>query len=456
MNAVPKNLYDFLPVALQTAACSLYSWKLNSSRYDASFDNILKEAEERLSWSSDRIQDYRNRKLQAFVKHAVESVPYYRRLFRQYDLDPNTIRSIEDLNSLPILTKSEAIKQGNALRSDVVPNNQILMTHTSGSTGAGFHFATTRKADRMQWATWWRYYRMHGIFRTTPSAAFLAQRVVPINETRAPFWRRDVFTGRTFFSSYHMSPENLPDYLGELRQRKFPWIQGRPSSLTLLASFIVDTGADLGYQVRWITSASENLSTAQAALIEKAFGVKPIQHYGMAEAVANISQHSDGMLRLDEDFAAIELKPGEYARSVRIIGTNFTNLATPLIRYDTGDIAEVDSPTFPRVVTTLEGRGEDFIVLANGQKIGAINRAFEDATNVREAQIHQSIPGEITVLVAKRPNFSNSDEENLRTSLRDYLGAEMRIEFEYTSMVERTTSGKVRAVVSQIENARRI
>ena len=43
-------------------------------------------------------------------------------------------------------------------------------------------------------------------------------------------------------------------------------------------------------------------------LIERAFGVLPLEHYGMAEAVANVSMCPSRRLHVDEDFAATELR----------------------------------------------------------------------------------------------------------------------------------------------------
>lgn len=450
-----QRIYTTLPVSLQNLACSFYSWKLNSRRYASPFDKVLAEAEERLAWPPDKLMEFRNARLRAFVRHAADTVPYYRRLFAEIGFDPKSVYGPEDLATIPILTKSEAIKQGSDIYSERVPKSERMMTHTSGSTGAGFHFPTTVQADREQWAMWWRYYRMHGIARGTPSAAFLAQHLVPIEQVNPPFWRHDSATKRTFFSAYHMSEENLPAYLAALRASMPRWIQGRPSSLAILAGYIADSGDRLDHPVEWITSASENLTDHQANLIETAFGVRPIQHYGMAEAIGNISQHPDGVLRVDEDFATIEFLDHPETKTKRIVGTNVTNLATPLIRYDPGDLALMRGGGFPREVEKFEGRGEDFIVLKNGQKIGAVNRIFEDSINIKEAQIRQKTPGKIAVLVVKRAGYTAKDDATLIASLMHYLGSDIEIDIEYTSMVERTPSGKARAVVSEIKGARR-
>ena len=129
-----------------------------------------------------------------------------------------------------------------------------------------------------------------------------------------------------------------------------------------------------------MTVGAENLLAQQAALIRQAFGVKPRQHYGMSEAVANFSECEQGRLHVDEDFAAVEFLPNP-AGGYKIIGTNLSNLATPLIRYEVGDVASLaDAPCDcgrpGRVVAAVDGRKEDYVVLKNGSRLGRMDHIF--------------------------------------------------------------------------------
>jgi len=161
----------------------------------------------------------------------------------------------------------------------------------------------------------------------------------------------------------------------ELRRRKPPWLSGLASQLALIASYLVETKTDLGYEVRWITTSSENLLPMHVNLIERAFGVRPKRHYGMVEAIANISECDKGKLHVDEKFGTTEFIP--ITESLyRVVGTNVTNPAMPLIRYECNDHVTIDpvescSCGRPgRVVTRIDGRQEDYVVLRNGVRLG--------------------------------------------------------------------------------------
>ena len=450
-----ESFYRRLPVFLQNTACGLVGWRIQRTRYGAGFQRHLKETEERADWSQDRILEYRDTRLRAFVEHCAETVPYYRRLFKREGIDPKRIRTQSDLKQVPILTKSAVRQNYPEMLSEAVPPRQRVRAHTSGTTGAGLRFASTLDAIQQQWATWWRYRRWHGIEMDTWCGYFGGASIVPIAQTSPPFWRYNRPGRQVLFSGYHISPENLDCYVEELRRRRPPWIHGYPSAIGLLASHLIDTQTDLGYQVRSITVGSENFLAQQSSRIDRALGVRPRQHYGMAEAVANISQCESGSLHVDEDFSAVEFLPHLNGSGDRIIGTNFTNLATPLLRYDTGDIAVLADGVCScgrpgRVVQSIDGRCEDYIVLKNGALVGRLDHIFKDLVNIREAQIRQSQVGEISICVVRGNAYTDTDERQLLRETRRRLGDGMTVYIQYVENLQRTTTGKLRLVVSNL------
>ena len=143
--------------------------------------------------------------------------------------------------------------------------------------------------------------------------------------------------------------------------------------------------------LKFITIGAENLLVHQKQLIENVFKVAVRQHYGLAEAVANISESPFGELIIDNDFCYLEFIPiDEYSDSYKIIGTNITNTAFPLIRYDTNDIATIQrQPDGSTKILSIDGRKEDYIELVDGSRIGRLDHIFKDLIYVKEAQILQ-------------------------------------------------------------------
>jgi phenylacetate-CoA ligase len=454
----PEAIYQRLPILLQNLACSFVGWRTERTRYDSQFDKIFEEVLARTFWSEDQIVDFRNRRLASMVQSGVAAIPLYSEKFSEAGLAPSDVSSLADLASLPIITKDEARERAADLVSTAI-SGKTRMVHTSGTTGAALRFPVTVRAVQEQWAVWWRFRQWHGIERGTWCGLFAGRSIVPSTQQRSPFWRTNHPGRQLLFSGYHMSEASLPAYVEELRRRRLPWLHGYPSLLALLASYMLEHGVDLGYQLRWISTGAENLLPHQAATIERAFGVKPIEHYGLTEGVANISECELGSLHVDEDYAAVEFVPVGQDGAHRIVGTNLTNPVAPLLRYDTQDVATVVAGSTcrcgrpGRVVERIDGRLEDYVVLRNGARIGRMDHIFKDMVNIQEAQIRQARPGELTICVVRGAGFGEKDEQDLIRETAKRVGPETDVRIDYVQSLPRSKTGKLRFVVSEIPEA---
>lgn len=450
-----ERIYMRLPVPLQNLGCSLEGLRIQRKRYGAGFRRELTEAERRSTLSHVEVSELRDRRLRAFVRHCAATVPYYRNLFRELGVRPEDIHSLDDLKVFPILTKTTVQERADEFVSEVAKSYTCDLIHTSGTTGGGLHLLAAREAIQEQWAIWWRYRRWYGIQPGTWCAYFGGRSLVPAEQSNPPFWRTNFAGHQLFFSAYHLSPANLKLYAEKLRSARLPWLHGYPSLLALLAAFIVDSGFDLGYQPKWVTTGAENLLPQQAEILQRAFGVRPIQHYGLAEAVANISECRQGNLHVDEDFACVEFI-GEGSER-KVVGTNLSNYATPLLRYDAQDTVSIgdrrcDCGLPGRIVESIDGRQEDYVVLKNGARVGRLDHIFKDMVHVREAQIVQQEPGRIRVRLVRGSGYAEADEKQLRREFAQRLGVDVDIDIEYVEQLPRTRSGKLRFVISEMRD----
>ena len=448
--------YSHLPTWLQNLAVSGRGWQIQRRRFDATFEKYLANYSKRTYWDQQAIAEFRDRRLREFLRIAVEQTTFYQSLYGLSADQVRDIRSLKDLQSLPIIDKAQVQTRHAELFRHGLSKNEYAIQHTSGSTGAGLRFPATHDSHREQWAVWWRYRNWHGLQRDEQCLYFGGRSVVPLRQTGPPYWRYNRPGRQILFSGYHLGPVTAEAYLHEMQRSGLRWIHGYPSLVSLLGQYALERNIKLN--IRWVTTGAESLLENQKVIIRNAFGVNPLEHYGMAEAVANISQCPEGALHVDEDFAAVEFVPTETPNLYRVIGTGFSNAAFPLVRYDVGDLVMLgerscDCGRPGRVVEQVDGRQEDFVILKNGSRLGRLDHIFKDSTNIKEAQIVQSKIGEITIRVVRGYKFQEQDERQLRAAIDERMGEFMDYTITYVEQIERTKRGKLRFVLSTVDSS---
>ena len=65
----------------------------------------------RAYWPRDRLREYQSKKVRRIVRYAYDYVPFYHNRLREEGIKPSEIRTVADLNKLPILRKDEIRKK---------------------------------------------------------------------------------------------------------------------------------------------------------------------------------------------------------------------------------------------------------------------------------------------------------------------------------------------------------
>lgn len=448
------NIYNKLPIFAQNIACSIEGYKINKLRFNKEFWSYLGQYENRLDMTDKDLTDYRDRRLQKIILHAYNNVPYYTRTFDELGISPMDIKNLDDLKVLPILNKKILRENHEDFIARNIPRKDMLLQTTSGSTGTSLHIMSTKQSINEQWAVWWRYRRALGINFNDWCAYFASRPVVPSNQSKPPFWRVNYPGKQLHFSGFHGTEENYFEYFKKLKSSGIKWIHGYPSSITPFASFMIENDLTLGNQIQFVTTGGENIYEYQRSIILKAFGVPAYSHYGLTEGAANFSENQEGELIIDEDFAAVEfLRNNDGTHN--IIGTNLTNYAMPLIRWNTDDLATVDSSfddfNIRRTIEFVDGRNAEYIILPNGTKIGTLSALFTETKTFVEAQLYQKSNYDLIIRVVKTVGDSSDDELKVRKLLKERIGDSINIEFSYLNKIPRSKNGKLRYVISEVK-----
>ncbi len=393
-------------------------------------------------------------KIRAFMIQAA-ATPFWKKRFEAYGVNLQAEDILSEIARLPIIAKQE-VKDNAGDINNLLSGEKLIWHHTSGTTGSGLVFPQTALMEQQQWAVWWRYRMMHGLQPGTWNGWFGGRSIASVKQQHPPFYRVNYPMKQVMFSAHHLKKDTVALYVKQLQKRKITWLHGYPSQISLLASLMKEMGmVNVLPDLKVITTGSENLLGNQQDIITEVLGVPIVQHYGLAEGASNISQHPDGTLRPDQDFAYTEFVPvsADDPGLCRIIGTNYHNPAFPLIRYDTGDIARVRWDNGVPVVLSIDGRQEDYITLPDGLKLGRLDHIFKKLTEVREAQIYQPEINRIVLRIVKNDGYDASGQEKmLLAETRKRLGHNISIEIEYLADIPRTKSGKLRFVISEVSS----
>jgi phenylacetate-CoA ligase len=145
----------------------------------------------------------------------------------------------------------------------------------------------------------------------------------------------------------------------------------------------------------------------------------------------------------------------------RVLVTDLLNRSMPLIRYEIGDLASLDTDmrcpcgrSLP-LIGNIQGRTSDFLRLPSGRMIAGPSLALlaADMRDVRQVQfIQASDPAHVILKVVAGNDYSQRTEEELRRRMQPYLEQESRLTIVTADSIPSEPSGKYRFVKTTEEN----
>jgi phenylacetate-CoA ligase len=442
------------------ATMPLHAWKIGRRTRDLYLE--LKQSE----WfSRSELDDLQLRKLQRLVQHAYVHVPYYRDAMRAAGIDPAAITSLEDIQRLPLLSKSD-VRSGLyfELFADNHDKRKMHRISTSGSTGEPFvtygdtyqlefRFATTLRA--LEWTGWRFGDRQARLWHQT-----IGMSPLEIVRERVDAW----FMRRLFIPAYEMSPDALDDFVRRIREHRPVLVDGYAESFNFLAHYATE-GGNPGFSPKAIMSSAQMLTDSSREAIEKAFGARVFDKYGSREfsGIAYECGQSRDHHVMDESYLVellVDGRPANPGEIGEVVITDLNNFSVPLIRYRIGDLAMAVDQSTPCAcgralyrIGRIEGRTQAIVHAADGTWLPGTFFAhfFKDYEYaVRFFQIHQAEVGSMTLRLVKGSRFTDRALDELLAGLRDFTGADMRIDVEFVDEIPLGVTGKRAPVVSEV------
>ena len=456
-----QKFYDKAPYWTQNIMLNIYSLSIHWERYGKPFARAFEELQQTQWYSPEQIREYQLVRLQKLIKHAYETVPFYRKRYDEYGVRPEDIKDLHDITRFPILTREDVRSAGNEMVSSHYSKRKLFHGHTSGTTGSPLSCYWDKQTCVYNNATDWRQKFWGGVNYGEGIALLLGRTIVPTNKKNPPFWQHDRIHNMLWMSSFHLSEKYLPHYIKKLSHYQPAAIEAYPSTAYILARYLKKTGQKL--PVKAVFTSSETLLPTQRELIEEYFQGPVFDFYGMAERVAFAGQcpeaheyHLSFEYALNEtvDAAGKKVEPGQEGY---LVGTSLHNFGMPFIRYKTSDVTSIITdqckcgrhmPRFSGITT----KDEDIIVTPEGKLISSsvLTHPFKPLDAVQESQIVQEDVDCLRVKIVRREGYTDNDSDKLVAALRERVGPSIRIDLEFVDHIPRTKAGKFRWVISKV------
>ena len=399
------------------------------------------------------------RQLEPLLRHAHESVPWYRERWAG-KFDPEQTLTYDVFRRLPLLTRRDIQDNFAQMRSDCIPqgHGQVEEMTTSGSTGAPVRFLGTG-LDAVLWdALTLRDHVWHRRDLGAKLAVIRRETTLGRNDNWGPATQGVVATGPAVSNSVQLNVATLFDWL---RAERPGYLLSYPSLIRDLVTHGLDHGLALE-GLREVRTIAESVGEEVRDLCSSAWGVSVTDVYSASEVgylALQCPDHSgyhiqsEGVLLEVLDDEGGPCAPGDVGR---VVVTGLRNFAMPLVRYDIGDYAEVGEacpcgrglPVLRRIL----GRVRNTLVTADGQRFWPTfgKRALAAVAPIRQYQfVQRSFELVEARLVAATP-LTTEQEDHVRRSIQSQMPDGVHLAITYRDRLERGAGGKFEDFVSEV------
>ena len=313
--------------------------------------------------------------LLAVARHSAKNSRHFAARMKAAGLDAPALAKEGELARLPPLTREELVRAGDALFCKYCPpsHGSIAATSTSGSTGEP---VTVRRTGRcgLQWLAF--TLREHLWHNRDFSGRLAVLRATISEPIETPDWGPPCsLLFRTGAGSAMPATRSVQEICQWLSAFDPAHLLVLPSTLAALVADMAQTGQRLS-RLKSIRTLSETVHPELREATSRVLGVPIHDSYTSQEAGIMATQCAEGSYHVSETILLEVLdaagQPCGVGQTGRIVVTDLVNFATPLIRYEIGDYAEVGAPcacgrSLP-VIRRFLGRERNLVLLPDGAR----------------------------------------------------------------------------------------
>lgn len=369
----------------------------------------------------DSLESLQSAKLRNRVRHAYDTIPYYRRLLDDHKVSPSDIRTIEDMDKLPVVRKSDLKRHDLMadLRSSDIPRSDCILHRSTGTTGEPFYVVKSVADFKTI---------LHSLYHRRKTWAGLGHggRGIAMGNREnlvRSFERTHVKPSQILMGA---QPINGKEFMRVYDAYKPEYIRAYPEVLVYLGRYALGNG--LNPTLKAAMTGGNSLLPRDRELIEKAFDTKVSESYLSTEMELIASECEHGSKHLFSDHIVAETLEAKGAgRAGNAVLTNLDSRAMPFIRYETGDLISFTGKRCKcgRCLPVIETKGRATDVIITPEKRFLYLQSFVDFffgfKGVLNFRIVQDEERHVSVTLHVDGSFSRDGEQKISDALSERL-----------------------------------
>lgn len=383
--------------------------------------------------------------LYELLNHAVNTTEYY-----------SSYKGYKALRDFPIVDKNIIKENQERILSNEYIDKELHSMSTSGSTGTPFTIYQDINKRKRVLAEIIYFGRICG-YKLGDKNTFLRVWTEENKKSKLDAWKQNLI----MIDISNLNNQNLENIRSILKGKdKIKCILGYATSLDALSSYLIEKKdtPDM-FNVEIVISSAEILQETTRNNLKKVFGCNVVSRYSNQEngilaqelidsnyfIINNASYHIE-FLKIDSDQEA------DFGELSRIVITDLFNFATPVIRYDTGDLAIVEEhDKYGKVIKRIEGRKRDFIYNTSGGLVSpsAVTVNMWKFSKIKQYQLIQN--GKSDYILKLNGAKGVYDDNEIIKLFKSFLGEDANIKIKHIEGIPLLSSGKFQTTICKYD-----
>lgn len=439
------------------SACSGIAWPAPTGELASRLLALQYQFEQTQWWPEERLRALQLQQFNQVLRHALATVPYYRERFPHVNGDLGW----REYGELPVSSRREIQLAGNTLHSGAPPQSHgaVVSTQSSGSTASPLVTLGTAWTQLLWHSLLLRDHVWHGRDLRGKLAAIRSK----TDDGEAPSWGVATSPFITGPSAVRSLTVDIDEQLDWLVGENPDYLLTLATNLRELAQRSHERGLRLP-RLKQARSFGEMLQPDARNVVRRAWGVVIADSYSSEELgyIALQCPRHEQHYHLQSESLIVEVldaggrpcRPGEVGQ---VTVSTLHNFAMPLLRYASGDYAEVGEPCpcgrgLP-VLTRIAGRQRNMLRRPDGVRHWPSFpiSAWADTAPVRQIQLVQDAIDHVEARVVMPRDFAGDERALLEQALIRTLGYPFRMTVTRVDSIPRGAGQKYEDFVSLID-----